>query len=440
MIQIEAVSANDAYLKTAAVMRWHSVPVRGRQQGTLYELRNVSITLKEPRKCLVSVPWRKLSRKYAAAEFLLFSGMETSVDAYAHYAKKWRELDVDGTVCSAYGERLFSPDRDPLPREQKVSRFDYALNQLLENAHSKNAVIMMRDWTDNRPTHQKDRCCTLFIQFSIRNGRLDMTVYMRSSDYWFGLPYDLFWYSSVMQKMLYAYNARQSEDKRVALGEYTHICASLHVYEAEWSKFARSDETVLAHHPEADYAFPVWDEHTEQELPFMLGWEYELRAGASTPALSAVRLRDRKLHPFMETIGSYLVNTIKTRTATDEDKKMILLAERAAGLSRCVDRQVGSVIIGESGTLYSACNDVIECNQNCSDKTNRICNVTHSEVAALRLVREAGDTPVRAYVTLCPCLPCMNALKEAGVKEVIVKGFSHKGAAGELTLLDPAFF
>lgn len=431
MYQIKARSANEAYLKAAELIREEALEVRGRQQGTLYELRDVAIEITEPRKCLVSVPWRKLSRKYAAAEFVLFEGENTDVEAYAHYAKKWKELDVDGEVCSAYGARMFSSKRDPNP----VSRFEYALEQLLSNSDSKNAVIMMRDWTDNRPSHQKDRCCTLFVQFTIRNGKLDMLVYMRSSDFWFGLPYDVFWYSSVMQKMLFRYNTRAHAE--VTLGTYTHICTSLHVYKAQTAKMPSAP---IKHNPTVDYEFPEWDICAELEKVFMVDWERRLRLGEYTVAEAAVRLRNQKLHPFMETIGSYFVNAINTRLATDEEKELIKRAERAAGNSRCIDRQVGCVIICEDGYISSACNEVIACDQNCADKVNRVCDVLHAEVVAVSQAKGLGHKPIAAYVTLCPCLPCMDRLKADGVKEIVVKGFSHKGAAGEITLIDPAFF
>ncbi len=445
---INAVSANDAYYQIIAMFRRKEITeVKGRQQGAIHELEKVAIELKNPRKCLVSFPFRNISRKYCAGEFALFMGEETNVEAYEFYSKKWRELDVDGTVSSAYGERIFSDKRDPTG----VSRFDYALQQLIENKESKNAVVMMRDWTDNRPTHQKDRCCTLSISFMIRENKLNMIVHMRSSDLWFGLPYDLFWYSAVMQRMLWLFNNKVGAS--VELGTYTHFCNSLHVYEAQWSRVINADlptregswvepmvtNPYVFYDPSLDYEYPAWDGYTEKELPDFLSWERLYRTGHIIPEGIAKLLRDMKLHPFLETMGSYLVNTIASRYPTPQDEKDLVLAEQEAMTSKCDDRKVGCLIRGSDNSCVVACNTVHSCNGKCHDKENRICDVTHSEVMALNKAKEAGLIPVRAVVTLYPCLPCMLELRKAGVEEVIVRGFSHKGAAGKVTLLDPAF-
>ena len=45
-----------------------------------------------------------------------------------------------------------------------------------------------------------------------------------------------------------------------------------------------------------------------------------------------------------------------------------------------------------------------------------------------------------AYVTLFPCFPCMQALEKTSVQWIKVKGFSHKGATGNVILYDPEFF
>lgn len=430
MYQIEANSMNEAYTLIAKDLVAAGAPAVGRQNGMVHELRDVAIVLREPRKCLTTLPWRKLSRRYCAGEFALFCSCETNVEAYEHYAKKWRELDVDGTVCSAYGQRIFSAERDGLG----FSRFDYALEQLTHNPESKNAVIMMRDYTDNRPTHQKDRCCTLFLQFSIRNGALDMTVHMRSSDFWFGLPYDIFWYSFVMQRMLLRVN--QETGYGIRLGTYTHVCSSLHVYAAQWEKVknAQHPSNIIA---EKEYAMPVYTDADEKRLAEWLEWERTLRIDDCPLEIAASNLRNSKYKPFLETMGSFLLNKINTRYATFEDKLIIKEAETASADSVCIDRKVGCFLICEEGNLTS-CNEVIRCNKQCDDKENRICEVTHAEVAALRKAEEKGWTPITAYVTLYPCFPCMQALTAAGVKEIVVFGFSHKGATGTVTLIDPS--
>ena len=51
---------------------------------------------------------------------------------------------------------------------------------------------------------------------------------MRSNDIWFGLPYDIFQFTS-LQILL-------SMELGVGIGTYTHICGSLHLYERDLGK------------------------------------------------------------------------------------------------------------------------------------------------------------------------------------------------------------
>jgi len=432
-VELRGRTANAVYLMTTKLFQWNKDvdTVNGRQQGSIHEIRDVSLMIEQPRANLITLPFRALSRKYCAGEFALFMGMHNDVESFSFYSKKWKELAVDGRINSAYGKRIF--DRDYV--HGQISRFEYALSQLIANPETKNAVVMMRDDSDLQ-AGLKDRCCTLYFQFFIRDGKLDMRTVMRSSDFWFGLPYDIFWFTSVMQRMLFLYN--ESAEKRVSLGMYTHTCASLHIYEKEWS-LVKTAELPAYYNPEKDYMFPVWNRDTEEELSAWLNWERVYRAPSWDIKAKATLLRDSKFHPFLETMGSFLLNKIKTRYASEKEIMYFQFCYEVRKKSTCLDRKVGAALVDEGGTVVFGYNKVLSCNQKCDDKANRICVVEHAEINALNQAKEAGMLPVRAYVSLYPCLPCMTALEEAGVKEVVVLGFSHKGATGTVTLIDPAF-
>lgn len=130
-MSVTAQSVNEAYIAlTKRFKEGEAKRAMGRQQGGIYELRDVEIHLTEPRKNIVSVPFRNLSRKYMAGEFALFMGQKDDVEDYAFYSKRWQDLQYNGKVNSAYGKRIFEKSLSPLI---EVSRFDYALNQLLAN-------------------------------------------------------------------------------------------------------------------------------------------------------------------------------------------------------------------------------------------------------------------------------------------------------------------
>lgn len=437
MTTIKCDSLNEGYQWCIKAFQENAKTSNGRQQGEIHELLDVELVLSDPRKSVLSLPMRNMSRKYAAGEFLLYMRGTNDAEAFKFYSKTWDRLqNPDGTINSAYGYRWF---KDVSHTKDINTRFLFAVRQLLENPDTKNAVIMLRDDDDIQP-NLKDRCCTLALCFNIRDGKLNMRTIMRSQDLWTGLPYDIFCFTRLQQIMLYEYNSKSGRDK-IELGTYTHQVLNLHVYAKHWDRI-KGYNPIMLNTAEA-YAFPEFTDKSMEHFGTLQNWEENYRKNTSeTIEKKAYDLRELKLDPFCETLGSYLVNNIKNEVPTQFEKEMFALAEQESQNSRCIDRQVGCVITDRDGNvLGKGCNTVINCNQNCHDKLKRICNVRHGEVSAIESVPEnMRDMMYCAYVTLFPCFPCMQALEKTSVQWIKVKGFSHKGATGNVILYDPEFF
>lgn len=431
-------SLNEGYQELINAIRLAGQESTGRQQGAIHELLDVELVLNDPRKSVLSLPIRNMSRRYAAGELLCYIRGTNRKEDFAFYSKTWNKLaNPDDTINSAYGYRMFKQRFDG----ETENRFHYALTQLLENPETKNAIVMLRDDTDIDPDHQKDRCCTLCLCFNIRDGKLNCRTIMRSQDLWLGLPYDVFCFTRLMQIMLYQYNTNCEDGKEVELGTYTHQVLNLHLYERDWEKIV--DYKPIALNPEQGYQFPEYTVKSEQDMLALLIWEEQVRTQPATPIEThAYNLRELKLDPWSETLGSYIVNKIENRVPTEFEIKMFKLAAEEAELSKCIDRHVGCVITTKDGDILGqGHNTVINCNQNCHDKLKRICNVKHGEVCAIEsMPEETRELAHTLYVTLYPCFPCMQAIEKTTINEVKVKGFSHKGATGMAILYDPEFF
>ncbi len=443
MTTIKCDSLNEGYQWCIKAFQENAKTSNGRQQGEIHELLDVELVLSDPRKSVLSLPMRNMSRKYAAGEFLLYMRGTNDAEAFKFYSKTWDRLQKpDGTINSAYGYRWFKnvypASGKPIP-EPIITRFMFAVQQLLDNPDTKNAVIMLRDDDDIMP-NLKDRCCTLALCFNIRDGKLNMRTIMRSQDLWTGLPYDVFCFTRLQQIVLYEYNSKSGRDK-IELGTYTHQVLNLHVYAKHWDRI-KGYNPIMLNTAEA-YAFPEFTDKSMEHFLVLQNWEYNYRTNTSEAIeKKAYDLRELKLDPFCETLGSYLVNNIKNEVPTQFEKEMFALAEKESQNSRCIDRQVGCVITDRDGNvLGKGCNTVINCNQNCHDKLKRICNVRHGEVSAIESVPENMRALMYCtYVTLFPCFPCMQALEKTSVQWIKVKGFSHKGATGNVILYDPEFF
>ena len=437
-ITINCNSLNEGYQYLINALQVAGKQSLGRQQGAIHELLDVELVLSDPRKSVLSLPIRNMSRRYAAGELLCYIRGTNKKEDFEFYSKSWDKLaNPDGTINSAYGYRMFHPVFDG----NTETRFHYALTQLLENSDTKNAIIMLRDDSDLHPAHQKDRCCTLCLCFNIRDGKLNCRTIMRSQDLWLGLPYDVFCFTRLMQIMLYNYNSACEKGKEVQLGTYTHQVLNLHLYERDWQKV--KDCTLMALNTEQGYQFPEFTAKSERDMLSLLIWEEQVRTQPDIPMEThAHNLRELKLDPWSETLGSYIINKIENRAPTEFDIEMFSRAEREAEKSTCVDRQVGCVITTKEGDVIGqGHNTVINCNQNCYDKLHRVCNVKHGEVCTIESISPAmKDFAHTLYVTLYPCFPCMQAIEKTTISEVKVKGFSHKGAIGRVILYDPEFF
>jgi hypothetical protein len=170
---------------------------------------------------LVTVSARKLSYSFAAAEALAMLAGDDRVEVLAPYAPQVAQFSDDGIrFAGAYGPRI-------------VTQLNYVIMKLIEDRNTRQAVISI--WTPN-PKPSKDIPCTLALTFSIRNGVLNVHAFMRSSDAWLGLPYDLFNFAMIGVFITCAYNRRVDEEDRLQLGTLYLTAASAHLYKDNYEQ------------------------------------------------------------------------------------------------------------------------------------------------------------------------------------------------------------
>ena len=142
----------------------------------------------------------------------------------------WLSLSDDGiTNNSAYGYILF--------KKYNFNQLEQIIELLKNDNSSRRAVLNISDPTINRIT-TKDMQCTIAIQFLIRKNKLNMTVYMRSNDVYFGFPYDYIFFETIHQYI--------SEKLNVNVGKYTHIVTSLHMYNRDINHFLQQKENKIS--------------------------------------------------------------------------------------------------------------------------------------------------------------------------------------------------
>ena len=173
----------------------------------------VSVNMRQP---VLTMGARNLSYQFMAAEaFWILSG-DDKVDGIAPWNKRIADFSDDGeTFFGAYGPKV-------------VSQLDYVVDKLLIDKDSRQAGLTI--WREN-PTATKDVPCTIAIFCNIRNDKLNVHVFMRSSDAWLGLPYDVFNFSMLGHLVCARLNRKLLPDTLIEPGILYVTAASSHLYD-----------------------------------------------------------------------------------------------------------------------------------------------------------------------------------------------------------------
>lgn len=188
--------------------------------ANVYERDHVTIALNMNYPVL-TIPERKLNYRFAAAEAeWILRGSDRLADLEPYNARMAGFSDDGETLAGAYGVRF-------------VAQLDHVVSKLREDPNTRQAT--MTTWIPN-PRPSKDIPCTVALDFKIREGRLNTHVFMRSSDLWFGLPYDVFAFTMMTCRVAERLNVDQPPGVFLGLGTLFITAASSHLYERDVDK------------------------------------------------------------------------------------------------------------------------------------------------------------------------------------------------------------
>lgn len=198
-----------------------------RDGAVVGEFLDAVFCVEDPTRSIVTSPIRKMPMRYAVGELAWYLSGSNRVADISRYAKKWSEISDDGlTNNSAYGYRI--------QHKFGFDQWEHVKGMLQKDPNTRQAVIHIKD-ASNTPT--KDTPCTVYLQFFLRNNKLNLSVHMRSNDIWMGVPYDMFSFCFLQVKM--------AMELGVEIGSYTHYAGSLHMYQRDY-KSAFQNMEVLA--------------------------------------------------------------------------------------------------------------------------------------------------------------------------------------------------
>jgi len=224
-------------------------------EGTDQECRSwdgAQLEFDGARGVLPNIPSRKLNVPYAVQEFLWYCRGNRYDKSILEHATMWKKLvQADEGINSNYGQYLFVEYETPVGFMQ--SQFDTCVGELVQNEGSRRATMVLLN-TGHMYSANTDMVCTYALQFFIRNGKLDMHVFMRSNDVVWGLTNDAFCFNMIQRMVCQA--LRMAKYPRLAVGRYVHTAATLHVYKRHYSMvrdaFYESDKYVEVNPPMID--------------------------------------------------------------------------------------------------------------------------------------------------------------------------------------------
>ncbi|WP_161597558.1 thymidylate synthase [Fluviispira multicolorata] len=115
--------------------------------------------------------------------------------------KVWKKYaDKSGKIVSNYGYLILREKKKFGFREKKkvMTSFEYCIKILKRKKHTKQAILHY-NIPSNIWLNSKDIPCTVSSQIIIREDKLDMIIFQRSSDIYTGIIYDVPWHCELMK-------------------------------------------------------------------------------------------------------------------------------------------------------------------------------------------------------------------------------------------------
>jgi thymidylate synthase len=185
--------------------------------GNTKTLYNQGFYIENPLDNHIDCSFRKWNPKYAEREWEWYLSGDPSGEEISKYAPIWKNhMDKCGNVRSNYGWQW-----------NRNSQLDKIVEKLRVNKNTRQALLSIYDGKEI-DTYDYDTPCTSSIHFQVVNGRLCMSVNMRSNDLWFGFCNDQYCFSKLQEIVAKRLN--------LEIGWYYHFASNLHLYEDKLGK------------------------------------------------------------------------------------------------------------------------------------------------------------------------------------------------------------
>lgn len=184
-------------------------------------------------------------KNWAEAEFAerINPGLINPGDAYQLRLEMWQQFLVNGRFDYSYGERINQEVRfngEVLPLIKAIAK------QLATDPDTRKAILpiygVYREVSEESYAFDIDRMdgsaripCSMYFDFLLRDGKLNICYHQRSSDFVQHFGNDVYLAWNLMEYMVTLINEMgKSEEDAVTPGYLYHTIDSLHAYKKDW--------------------------------------------------------------------------------------------------------------------------------------------------------------------------------------------------------------
>lgn len=214
-------------------------------KGKVLEIGPIILEIENPKERCLVIPHRYSNIIGTIAETLWVLGGRNDVKYLAQYLPRASDFSDDGaTWRGAYGTRL--------KNWYGINQIDEVVKLLKKIPYTGRAVMSLFDPRIDYDTQSKDIPCNNWIQFLMRDGKLNMLVSVRANDLIWGFSGINMFEWTVLQELIAGWLG-------VEVGRYYHFVGSLNIFERH---FERMDK-MLNNRIEAD----IYDENDVSHTP-----------------------------------------------------------------------------------------------------------------------------------------------------------------------------
>ena len=315
-MEITATNANDLFAEMFWRFKVYGDPVKTRNGPALRMPEPVLTQVDLPLERVLFHSGRDANPIFHLLESIWILAGRRDVEFLQQFNSKIGQYSDDGEVFNAaYGHRM---------------RWHFGVDQLTEviktlrsDPDSRQAVIQLWDAQDlSKKT--RDKACNTQLVFEVYEGRLNMTVFNRSNDAWFGYAGANIVHMTVIQEFV-AYAVG------VPVGRYRTFSTNLHLYTEMYAA------EPLVHRPPSREEYDCYLQGEAAPAPLIVSGSYESFLGECYKVCSEpFNTEHEYLHPFFNHVAVPMAMVSRVRKLKAGDGRGWAAKIRASDWRRAV--------------------------------------------------------------------------------------------------------